>query len=376
MSEVIFKYLEPLIQNPALEDFLDRRLVGHTEWANKFTHEEYFDFWQVHHDPSEILEKDKIILIIGEAGSGKTTLLREISSIRAKECSEALKTKANVSFPIYINLSQFKEGDLLQYFQRILPPDILSLIQKRPEGFANWRFVYLLDGLDEIPFNDIPERLRTIIRESMDFKTNSDLIILSSRPIFYESYKSTFDLWSIPVYHLAPLTWEQISRYCKSKGCESDELLEQSVRLGFEELLRNPLNLKLTADLLKNEGQLPATKSDLFEKIVHWKTSQRTIRPFEQKGLLEGLRDLALGMEMLHQNYLTELDTAKILHEVTGVGPSSPGELIAELELTGIIVKSEDIVRFEHRALSEYLAAARLRNESIWKLREYLGFVG
>ena len=142
--------------------------------------------------------------------------------------------------------------------------------------------------------------------------------------------------------------------------------------MDIDELLRNPLNLKLALDLLKNEGKLPSTKSDLFEKIVQWKTSQRSIRPFERKGLLEGLRDIALVMEMLQRNYLNVIETTEVLHEVTGAGPSSSDELIEELEITGLIIKSEDIIRFEHRALGEYLAATRLRNEPISRLRDYL----
>ena len=372
MTEAIFKYLDSMIQGAALGDFLDRRLVTRAEWADKFAQEEYFDLWGEYHDPLEIVEKDKLILILGEAGSGKTTLLRHISNHQANSCLEPLKTKGQVTFPIYVNLGQFREGDLLQYLKKTLPSDIFSLLQKRPTGFKNWRFIYLLDGLDEIPLDDIPDRLRSIISNSMSFKTGSDLVILSSRPIFYESYRSTFELWPLQVYHLARLTWEQISSYCKQKGCEPDELFKESARLDFDELLRNPLNLKLALDLLKNEGQLPSTKSDLFEKIVQWKTSQRPIRPFERKGLLEGLRDIALVMEMLQRNYLTEIETTKVLHEVTGSGPSSPDELIGELEITGLIIKSEDVIRFEHRALGEYLAATRLRNEPISRLRDYL----
>jgi hypothetical protein len=372
MSEAIFKYLDNMIQGATLHDFLDRRLVTRAEWADRFGQEEYFDLWGEHHGPLEIVEKDKLILILGEAGSGKTTLLKHISNTQANSCLEPLKIKGQVTFPVYINFSRFKEGDLLDYFKTTLPPDIFSLLQKRPTDFENWRFIYLLDGLDEIPLDDTLNRLRNIISNSMTFKTASDLVILSSRPIFYESYRSTFELWPIQVYHLARLTWEQISSYCKQKGCEPEELFKESARLDFDELLRNPLNLKLALDLLKNEGQLPSTKSDLFERIVNWKTSQRHIRPFERKGLLEGLRDLALVMEMLQRNYLTAIETTKVLHEVTGTGPSSPDELIEELEMTGLITKSEDIIRFEHRALGEHLAATRLRNEAVLRLREYV----
>jgi len=220
----------------------------------------------------EIVQKDKLILILGEAGSGKTTLLRYISNHQANSCLETLKIRGQVTFPVYVNFSRFKEGDLLDYFKTTLPPDIFSLLQKRPTDFKSWRFIYLLDGLDEIPLDNIPDRLRSIFSNSMSFKAASDLVILSSRPIFYESYRSTFELWPIQVYHLARLTWEQISSYCKQKGCEPKELFKESARLDFDELLRNPLNLKLALDLLKTEGQLPSTKSNLFERIVQWKT--------------------------------------------------------------------------------------------------------
>jgi hypothetical protein len=372
MAEAIFKYFDNMIQGDVFDDFLDRRLVTRAEWADRFAQEEYFDLWGEHHDPLEILEKDKLILILGEAGSGKTTLLRHIFNHQANSCLEPLKIKGQVTFPVYVNFSRFKQGDLLDYFKMTLPPDIFSLLQKRPTDFKSWRFIYLLDGLDEIPLDDTLNRLRNIISKTMDFRTASDLVILSSRPIFYESYRSTFELWPIQVYHLARLTWEQISFYCKQKGCEPEELFKESARLDFDELLRNPLNLKLALDLLENEGQLPSTKSDLFERIVQWKTSQRHIRPFERKGLLEGLRDIALVMEMLQRNYLTGNETTRVLHEVTGAGPSSSDELIEELEITGMIIKSEDIICFEHRTLGEYLAATRLRNEPISGLREYI----
>jgi hypothetical protein len=373
MQEAVFKYINYLSQRTIVDCYLERRLVRHTEWADKFSREDYFDFWAEQHDPLEIAEKDKIILVLGEAGSGKTTLLNQISSRTAKSCLDTLLTKDNILFPIQLSLNQFEGEDLLDYLQKKLPSDVLSLIVRRPEGYKNWRFIYLLDGLDEIPSNDVTDRLRVIISKSINFKNNSDLIILSSRPIFYESYKrNIFDLWPIQVYHLAPLTWEQISYYCVQNDCDAELLLRESLKLEFEELLRNPLNLRFIVELLKSEGQLPSTKADLFEKIIQGKISQRHVRPFERKGLLEGLRDIALVMEMLHRNYLAVPVAARVLHEVTGVGPSLPEELIEEIDKAGLIVRSGDTIRFEHRTIGEYLASTRLRNENISLLRELL----
>jgi hypothetical protein len=372
MQEAVFKYIDYLSQRTIVDYYLERRLVRHTEWADKFSREDYFDFWEKHHDPLEILEKDKIILVLGEAGSGKTTLLNQISSRTAKSCLDTLPTKDNILFPIQLSLNQFEKEGLLDYLQKKLPPDVFSLIIRRPEGYKNWRFIYLLDGLDEIPLNGSTERLQSIVSKSIGFKNNSDLIFLSSRPIFYESYKSIFDLWPIQVYHLAPLTWEQISCYCTQNGCDAEFLLKESLRLEFEDLLRNPLNLTFIVDLLKTEGQLPSTKADLFEKIVQGKISQRHVKPFERKGLLEGQRDLAIVMEMLQRNYLSVPEAARVLHEVTGVVPSLPEELIEEIDIAGLIVRSEDVIRFEHRTMGEYLASTRLRNENILILRELL----
>jgi hypothetical protein len=135
MTEAIFKYLDNLILGAAFGDFLNRRLVTRAEWADRFAQEEYFDLWGEYHGPLDIVEKDKLILILGEAGSGKTTLLRRISNHQAKSCLEPLKSKGQVTFPIYVNFSRFKEGNLLDHFKTTLPPDIFSLLQKRPIDF-------------------------------------------------------------------------------------------------------------------------------------------------------------------------------------------------------------------------------------------------
>ena len=93
MTEAIFKYLDDMIKGATFGDFLDRRLVTRAEWADRFAEEEYFDLWGEYHDPLGIVEKDKLILILGEAGSGKTTLLRHIFNHQANSCLEPLKIK-------------------------------------------------------------------------------------------------------------------------------------------------------------------------------------------------------------------------------------------------------------------------------------------
>ncbi|KKG09872.1 phycocyanin subunit alpha [Methanosarcina sp. 2.H.T.1A.6] len=185
---------------------------------------------------SQLVEKEKRLIIYGEAGSGKTSTLRWLNTTCAGEYLE----KKEEYIPIYVTLDSYVKGSFYAYLKAkakqkgILEPDLRELL----EGKA----LLLLDGLDMLRSSENFSPLDEI----SDFISDHEdcRYAIASRHSPSGSIKSTF-----AVCKLEKFSDEKIELFIESsvpKRRQAKILKSRSLnKTNSHPFLRNPLLLKL-----------------------------------------------------------------------------------------------------------------------------------
>ncbi|MDW5548712.1 HEAT repeat domain-containing protein [Methanosarcina sp.] len=182
---------------------------------------------------SQIVEKERHLIIYGEASSGKTSTLKWLRTVYAREY--ILKREEFV--PIYIELSSYVKGSFYNYLKAQVTKKGISEtdFKKLIEGKA----LLLLDGLDLLT----PSEKFSPFDEISDFISEYETCryVIASRPEPSDSLKSTFAL------------------------SELEKLTDEKVRLFIEKNVSNKRQVKLLkARILEETQSKPILKNPLL----------------------------------------------------------------------------------------------------------------
>jgi len=162
----------------------------------------------------EILKSDgKLHLFSGAAGTGKSVCMSKLFNIYGGFDTQSKENQLEVigkvgALCIFINLNNTS----LDSLESIISSYKNAYFANGP----NNNFIYLFDGLDEIPSSSITTTLLFI--ESLLEKDTTKKIVISSRLSSYNKYvlKATFS--DVPEYTIENLKEEQIQAYFDNKG--------------------------------------------------------------------------------------------------------------------------------------------------------------
>ena len=182
---------------------------------------------------SQIVEKERHLIIYGEASSGKTSTLKWLRTVYAREY--ILKREEFV--PIYIELGSYIKGSFYNYLKAQVTKKGISEtdFKKLIEGKA----LLLLDGLDLLT----PSEKFSPFDEISDFISEYETCryVIASRPEPSDSLKSTFAL------------------------SELEKLTDEKVRLFIERNVPNKRQVKLLKTRILEETQSkPILKNPLL----------------------------------------------------------------------------------------------------------------
>lgn len=359
---------------------------------------------------SAFLEKPSTYAILGNAGEGKTfstsrLILAILDCFYLDKSQKLERKKFKKLIPVLLSFSQLSKcnsrDDLIEVvYQKIsdtakLKSNIIGkllyfrykqkMINTIESYFDSGRFVIFIDGYDEI--DSLQERLNSsrLICEFMNCFHNCSFII-TSRPQIYEHEKFA-NISSENTLYLSPLTKEQIhefvSKWNYPKGKTCSELFQRIINTQqLEEIVTNPLLLTMITHTY-SYSNFPdfAGKTQLYKNCCNCLLSEWEKNKFSRKRIkrydtiesldikLELLSNLAFKIYSTGNHSFSERDVLKIwsAHPTEqlyfhGKTKNVLDELINE---SGILERTNDIVKFRHNSFYEYFVALYFANNSI-----------
>jgi hypothetical protein len=302
----------------------------------------------------EVVLLNRRIVLLGDAGSGKSTELLNVFHTFNSEASELVPIFQN--FNVYtpdLGLEQFLPQDWKQ-----IPQEILLII---------W------DGLDEIQ----PQHYNTVARQLTNFslKYPDIRLLVSCRTNFYEIPSSNFvgTLADFIPYYIDGFNFVEMGSYFekKTRGNSSKSFIKAIFKNNLSELVSKPFFLQLVSDFFLKEGKLSANRQEMFDNFLKMRF-EHDIKHFnntvniktKQKQIMSLLERVAVSMEILNRNYISESELIDVVEE-------SEFELLKYCTAFKRKEEEDEIWQFEHNNIQEFLAAkalSQLEFEQVIKL--------
>jgi len=308
-------------------------------------------------DTLDTIPDCKRIVLLSDAGVGKTTELRRIASHFSRDDTPF--------HPFLVMLNKY------------VNQSVAELLPQQWKAVPDSKRIIILDGLDEIESKNKNDAIRQIeLFAEQNPKTH---IVVSSRTNFYEleTEQLSGTLKGFSSYVLLELTQKEIDYYVKEAlEQKAKDFHEAIVSNRIYELLNTPFYLTRLVALFHKNHALPRHKAGIFEQLLrdrmqldveHFRTTKKELRP-KEKTIIQALERLALGMEMLGRNYITDGEYGQIVEN----------ESLRELLEHCTVWKKDQTEtvkwQFEHNNFQEYLAAKLLSNKPFATIRELMFF--
>jgi len=347
----------------------------------------------------EILDRDRICVVVGTPGGGKTSLFRThlIRAVAARRAGE-LETP----LPILVSAAALSGRPLAAALAEAVTAELGSfgLLEKLPDTlfkecpYEDVPWLVMVDGLDEITDPAARRNLLAALEQISDGSRGRQYrFVIATRPL-PEGELAVLGAQA-PVYELEPFTWADLNRvsadWFRVLGLENpDRVAERFAnavrRTRVFGLARTPLMAALLCQLhgANPDAPLPAGRGEIYRKYVEQLT--RRMQSADTSGIQAQVRaglarygDEALGEGWRTLERLPELISrsaaelhggcaASILDIISGLpGAACPKrvpvsvwrEYLQSLLLrSGLVILRGGEPAFFHQTVGEFLAAA------------------
>lgn len=317
--------------------------------------------------------QEKLFLFTGDAGTGKSVCMRKLFNIYGGYDKESKDKQLEIigqvgAICIFINLNNTP----------------LHLVQQNIiANINNTNFIFLLDGLDEIPNKLITSTILLI--ESLLEKDTTKKIIIASRLSSYNKFilKATFP--NISEYTIEDLNKEQIQKYFddkddKRRKCKLDELAEKNNQ--FYESITDILTLTLLwQHIYKIKSQnyfadlMEISVSTILNDLHHKKYLEELNLPNpKDKAIIKINKKLAFYLFENEKFSFTQEEMQKI---ITSIYPNCDYvsvnyivSYMADIFFDAVVTQNTQTFSYRHRRFAEYFTLLSLEN----KIQEDLNY--
>jgi hypothetical protein len=348
-----------------------KELLGHLTVLQSLTKSKSphsFTYNRIYKYNKSFFKDNRFITIIGTAGSGKTMLTNHIF-LSALEDTELL--------PFII---EFRKLSLDKTIYEYIKDTIFNfgLNKQEEEVYINilksGKFLFILDGFDEIKRNELEHRYKDIEDFTRRFADNT--YVLTSRPGVQAEYLPHFNTYSI-----CNLTNEDILPFIKQqcKHIYDGDILEEDIKEkiankkvddAYSEYFKNPLLLTLFIKTYKRFPELPKNKCDFYGNVFEtlWATHDSITKPggythpksYEKSTYETILYNFSFNTFFQDLYVYDEKELKEWLEESIKQSELDCNynevkkDLISSIS---IMIQDGNLFSFQHRSLQEYFAA-------------------
>ena len=233
------------------------------------------------------LTKNKLIVVTGSPGSGKSVLFTQLAfnagGLHKHQLSQMRAHWLKGGLPVLINLKQCRNSSLNEVVREKLDRFLLK-------QDSSSRYVYILDGLDELSFDRADEILASIMELIKDKSTKKVFISCRTSNQNLTLIQRYLKASEFSMFRIADLSISDIYKYFSGKGDQKKIALLKELKKNNKQFLTE-LNDVLVVNLLWDEiaclGE-NITIVDLFEKrIRHLLTSDKHKKNLDKLNLLD-----------------------------------------------------------------------------------------
>ncbi len=294
----------------------------------------------------EVCERDRHIVILGEAGCGKSIALKQLSAMA-------------------YHAGYFVMFKALNHYTNETIEQLISIEYPHLDNLDNYKLFLIFDAYDEIQTKNQKDFARILSNYSLH--NPNVIIVVSSRNNFYhfaDDDGSGGTLEKYAEYGVAPIRTPEINEYLLKNGVHNVEGFHNEInRKSLNSLIFIPFYLSKLIILFKDEGCLPQ-KSSLMEKIIESRFDKDISKYVNTEDLQEShqeikycLEKLAFAMQCMHLIEIPESDYQLLIND--------KNQRIL-LKYSGVFTKSEDDkYAFEHNNFREYLVARYINRMDI-----------
>ncbi len=323
------------------------------------------------------------LLVLGKPGAGKTTFLKSLAvkCIQPEEEFFADLVPLFVTLPEFAKMAHKTSWDLFDYLASELAKQSNRCDANAKEILVQGRSLVLLDGLDEVP----PEDIEYVIDAVRDFGYRNNRLVITCRT------QSQKELEGFKDVEVADFTPKQVARFVENwfnivdSGTQASlapQLQKQLLAIEnktIAELTVTPVLLNLICAVFRDEqGNLPKKRFQLYEKGMRHLLERLKRMPIDEKLTIdikeEFLAELAL---MLFENndYFPQQQTLeKFIVNYFGVERSTARKIMKIFETeTGLLIERfAGYWSFSHLTFHEYFTARRVVESHDSEIRQRL----
>lgn len=310
------------------------------------------------------------LLVLGKPGAGKTTFLKSL----AVKCIQPEEEFFADLVPLFVALPEFAKmvhktktsWNLFDYLASELAKQLNGCDANTKEILVQGRALVLLDGLDEVP----PEDIENVIDAVRDFGYRNNRLVITCRT------QSQKELEGFTDVEVADFTPKQVARFVENwfnivdSGTQASlaPQLQQQLRAvenkTIAELTVTPVLLNLICAVFRDErGNLPKKRFQLYEKGIRQLLERLKRMPSDRELTLEVkenfLAELAVMLFKNNDYFPEEQTLEKFICTYFGVGRYAAREIMKIFETeTGLLIKrSAGYWSFSHLTFQEYFVA-------------------
>lgn len=321
---------------------------------------------------------EQYLMVLGSPGAGKSTFLRKMGLEALNGRKGGLNHRC---IPVFLELKRLTESTI--DLKELIIKEFRTCNFPRAEDFTNralkqGRLLILLDGLDEVPTDNLNNAIHTI-QDFVD-KYKANRYIASCRIAAYRtSFRqftdvamADFDDTQIEQFITNWFSSDEDKQSKKAQTCW--DILQRSENQSAKELAQTPLLLTFLCLVYGRAQRFPENRAQLYSKALRilleeWAAEKAIMQPDIYEGLSTELEEMLLAeiaceAFIKDQLFFTRRELVEAIKGFLANNLNVPQHLDGEAVLNAIAVqqgifieRAEDAYTFSHLTLQEYLTA-------------------